>query len=114
MKMYISGAITGLPVDVVRQMFDDAEMAVRWAGHEPVNPLFNGVDLDAPWEDHLAVDIANLLKCDAVVFLNNWQISRGARVELVVASESGKKMYVMVGKNSFSPVTNLKYQHLID
>lgn len=113
MKIYISGAITGISEAVVSQMFAEAESAIITQGHEPVNPLRNGVDPLAPWEDHIAVDVANLLKCDAAVFLSNWQSSRGSRIELAVAAESGKQLFVMIGK-SYSPVTNIKFQHLID
>ena len=114
MKIYISGAISNLPREDVRIKFERAEKSIIAAGFTPVSPLNNGVDPEATWEDHMSVDLPTLLRCDAVLFLNDWQTSRGARVELAVASEAKKRMYVMVGENRFAPVTNVKYKHLID
>jgi hypothetical protein len=114
MKVYISGAISNLPREGVKAKFDNAALSIVSAGHTPVSPLDNGIDPDAPWEDHMSVDLPTLLKCDAVLFLNDWQTSRGARVELAVASEARKKLFVMVGEHRFAPVTNVKYKHLID
>ncbi|MEG2599113.1 MAG: DUF4406 domain-containing protein [Muribaculaceae bacterium] len=51
----------------------------------PVNPLNNGIKPERPWLLHMVVDIATLLRCDAICMLPDWRDSRGARLERRVA-----------------------------
>lgn len=51
MKCYISGKISGLPTEQVTAKFRQAELQIRAFGHEPVNPLYNGVDKEASWNE---------------------------------------------------------------
>ncbi len=39
MKIYISGKISGLPLEEARDKFQLAENRLRMGGYEPVNPL---------------------------------------------------------------------------
>ena len=89
MKCYISGKISGLPTEQVTAKFRQAELQIRAFGHEPVNPLYNGVDKEARWNEHLVADIALLLECDAIYLLKDWQDSKGARIENNIAEECG-------------------------
>lgn len=92
-KWYISGRITGLPADEVEEKFAAAQRQIEAFGHEAVSPLDNGVELAAPWEKHMAADLALLLRCDAVYMLTDWKESRGSRIESYVAKEAGIQVY---------------------
>lgn len=86
MKIYISGPITGKP-DLNREAFARALALIHAAGHEPVNPHHINADLgeNAPWEEYLKRDIAELVTCDAIMLLPGWQDSKGARLENKIA-----------------------------
>lgn len=87
MKVYISGAITGLDYTEVVAKFALAEERIRKLGYTPVNPLNNGLAKDSSWEQHMAVDIAMLMECDMIYILNDAIDSRGARIEIHLAVE---------------------------
>lgn len=89
MKWYISGKITDLPTDHVIAKFKQAEQQIMAFGHEPVNPLKNGLDMESHWNSHLIADIALLLECDAIYLLSDWKDSKGARIEANIAEECG-------------------------
>lgn len=86
MKIYISGPITGKP-NLNREAFAQAAEAIRAAGHEAVNPHEITAPLgdDAPWEEYMKIDIAALVTCDAILLLEGWQGSKGARLENKIA-----------------------------
>lgn len=89
MKWYISGKISGLPTDQVTAKFRQAEQQIRAFGHEPVNPIDNGLGSEASWNEHLVADVALLLECDAIYLLKDWGDSRGSRIEANIAEECG-------------------------
>ena len=90
MKIYISGKITGFPIDDVRDRFNTAESFLESAGFEVVNPLKNGLAVSEPWERHIVKDVELLMSCDAIYMLDCWRSSRGARIEYNIALESDK------------------------
>lgn len=85
MKVYISLPITGHPIDEVRKKADQAKQQLSDMGHEPVSPLDVSPDPDAPYAEHIGRDISALLECDAVVFLDGWQESKGCTLEHAAA-----------------------------
>lgn len=58
-------------------------------GYEPVNPLDNGLSEHDNWEVHIVKDIATLLQCKAIYMLQDWQDSKGARIEYYIATQIG-------------------------
>lgn len=92
MRVYISGRITGLNDKLVEGKFRAAETLLKDLGFEPVSPLKNGLDSSHTWEEHMTKDIEMLMPCDAVFMLDNWKLSRGARIEYNIARETGKKL----------------------
>lgn len=87
MKVYISGPISGLPTEEVERAFGEAEAAILACGHEPVNPLRNGLPESADWHEHMRADLRLLLECDAIYMIGEWWNSRGARLEWQWARE---------------------------
>lgn len=73
-------------------MFDAAEIRLRAAGYETVNPFCS--DLNNPhyegkdkitYEQYLRDDLKMLLECDAVAVLPEAEWSRGSRLEVDTA-----------------------------
>lgn len=93
MKIYLSGKISGTDLDYVRCLFDKVATTLRALGHEVTNPLCNGLSETAPWEEHMAKDIIDLLQCEGIYMLQGWEDSQGARIEHAVAKELGKVVF---------------------
>jgi Domain of unknown function (DUF4406) len=97
---YLSGKMSGLP-DHGAAAFTEGELLLREVGWEVINPLTcwkpNGIATDGgDWEEHLRWDlIAMLSKCEAVVTLNNWRYSRGAKLEVATAAAIGMPRYTL-------------------
>jgi len=88
MRIYISGKITGLNVDYAKQLFKNAQERIEATGCEAVNPFdIIPYSPELVWEDYMIADIRELFKCDAIYMLENWQGSKGARIEHAIAKE---------------------------
>jgi hypothetical protein len=87
MIVYLSGKISGLDIDVVKQSFQEAENKMVELGHKVINPLKLPCWHDKTWESYMRVCIANLTKCDAIYMLDGWQNSKGANLEYYIAYE---------------------------
>ena len=88
-KVYISGAIAHYDLDERKQAFDHAARYLSIKGYEPINPFENGISQEAHWKEHMRVDIGLLLTCDYIYTLRGWELSKGAKLELDVASSCG-------------------------
>lgn len=91
-KVYISGQISGLPIEKVKEKFSRVEAQLIAQGYEVVNPLNNGLPRNAPWELHIAMDIVLLMGCDTIYLLTGWDNSRGATLEKNFAELTKKKI----------------------
>jgi hypothetical protein len=85
MKIYISLPITGHDIDEVEARCIFTKAVIEKKGHIPISPLDVSSDPDATYAQHMGNDIAALLECDAVLFLEGWQLSKGCRLEYEVA-----------------------------
>ena len=87
MKIYISGAITG--VKNYRHNFKVAEIAMQYAGHEVINPCDLPHEHNQSYEEFMTEDLKALLECDTILMLKGWEESRGATLEYNVAGMCG-------------------------
>lgn len=88
MKIYISGQITGLGLEEARAKFDKAEKALIGKGHNPINPMKLNIPIEGKtWKDYMLDDLELLFDCEAIFLLDNWQASKGARIEYSIAQE---------------------------
>lgn len=101
-KIYISGAISGLPKHEYESRFKMAEQNLLELGYETVNPCTLNHGAAATWEDFMLNDIKALFGCTAIYMLSNWKNSHGARIEHSIAVE--RSMVIL-----YQP-TNATYQ----
>lgn len=84
MKIYISGAITGITEP--ETLFKSAENFLRERGDEPINPMTLPHNHDKSWRSYMKEDIKALLDCDGIFLLKNWIHSTGANIEFHIAN----------------------------
>lgn len=95
MKIYISGKITGNPN--YKAEFAEAEDLIRRNGHIAVNPA-KIIDDDNNGRA-LYKGINELFFCDAILMLENWETSEGAKIEKAFAKYCGLEItYLLSGK----------------
>jgi hypothetical protein len=90
-RIYISGKITGLEYGEAQTKFNRVEMFLSACGwQDTANPMqCKSIKEGDSWEFAMGECLKILLRCDAIYMLSDWQQSRGARVEHVVAKELG-------------------------
>lgn len=93
MKIYLSGKITGLPIQEAREKFADAQALLEEIGFEAVNPTEKGLSNELPWEQCMVKDIESLLSCDAIFMMDDWMESKGAQIEYDIANRLGKDIW---------------------
>lgn len=84
--LYLAGPMTGI-ANWNHPAFHIAAAALREAGYSVFNPADNEVSNDAPWAEHMRVDIANLVECHNLATLPGVEHSRGAQLELHIAKQ---------------------------
>lgn len=101
MRIYIAGPINGYE-DLNKQSFELAKLMLQEMGFEPVSPLDIG-PLPSPhvcrgeptshsehnYGCYMIPDLKALLDCDGYTLLPNWDRSKGAKVEYIVAQICG-------------------------
>ena len=81
MRIYISGQITGLNLEVATKLFKDAQEKFEAKGYEVVNPMELPHNHAQTWGEYMLEDLAALLTCDSIYMLKDWQRSAGASIE---------------------------------
>lgn len=94
MKIYISLPITGHDIEEVEASCIYAKAVIEKKGHEAVSPLEVSPDPESTYAQHMGNDIAALLECDAVLFLDEWATSKGCRLEHRAAIIYDKSLYI--------------------
>jgi len=92
-KVYISGKITGLPIEVAFSNFNNAEIKLKENGYETVNPMTINHDHNKSWENYMRVDLKALLDCDCIYMLQDWHKSKGANIEYNLAKDLGLTIF---------------------
>ena len=90
MRIYIAGKVSGLPQGDVFVKFNVAAYQLACKGYEVVNPL-KFCSSHWSWAKCMRICIREMLKCDAIYLLPDWQESRGAMLEYYIAKEIGMK-----------------------
>lgn len=74
--------------------FREAKSQLLTHGHEVISPLDECAHLGdgAEWRDYMIANIPAVVDCDAIVLLDGWHKSKGARLEHHIALELGMKV----------------------
>lgn len=82
-RIYLSGPISGY-LHHNRPAFAAAQEALEATGYTVVNPL--DVTQATDWQSCMRDDIKALMDCDGVALLDGWERSRGAKIEVSLAT----------------------------
>lgn len=88
---YLSGKMSGL-ADLNRPKFNAAEdllYSLFGRGVIVINPHTLAMHEPKTWENFMRNDIRAMLRCSNVVVLDDWQNSRGAIIEVLLANALG-------------------------
>lgn len=97
MRIYIAGKITNNP-DYINQ-FAKAEQNLIKRGFEVINPVKNE---GAEYKWYIDEGLKQLMTCDAIYMLKNWQQSKGASLERRYARTVGLKIIEEERKKKWS------------
>lgn len=83
--LYVAGPMTGLPEENFPAFFA-AEKQLKAAGATVLNPAARaGKTKNMPWSWYLRRGIRDVTLADGVALLPDWELSRGAQLEVRVA-----------------------------
>jgi urease alpha subunit len=92
--VYISGQITGLPIEEAKKNFRVVEKDIIEAGMKPVNPFkVSTFTPNKTWKDYMIDDIEALIRCDYIYMAKGWKKSKGALLEKIIAESLDIKFY---------------------
>lgn len=106
--MYISGPISGKPYKNAEAFNKAAKQIEAWGKFTnqdlvPINPIALDLVLTPPkdmeegsdeiWRWYMRRDIKYLMECDSIVLLKDWEISKGARLEVATGISLGMPIY---------------------
>ncbi len=87
-RIYLAGPMTGYR-DFNFPAFHRAEALLLALGLEVENPANTEHPAGTQWDGYMRSAIRQMLTCQGVATLNGWETSRGARLELEVATQIG-------------------------
>jgi hypothetical protein len=87
-RIYISLPISHYDLEERKEYAEKVERALSQF-YEVVNPLKNGIDEQEHWSVHMKKDIQDLLTCDVIFMCQNWERSKGCKLEHDVATTCG-------------------------
>lgn len=90
-KVFISGKVSGMDYYAAFKNFSEKEVILCRIGYDVVNPT-KLCKRHWSWLRCMVVCLWHLLWCNCVYQLDNWQDSRGARIEYKFAKFLGKKI----------------------
>lgn len=91
-KIYIAGKITGLKVEEYTANFNSAKKELNKLGYDVISPIDLITDPNTDWSEAMKICITELLKCDGICMLSNWESSKGAKIEFRLARQLGLKI----------------------
>ena len=91
---YLAGPMSSIgPPDYNYPAFMEMAWRLRKAGLAVINPAeLHPADPSVPWDFYLRRDIPELVKCQRVILLEGWHISKGAMLEFHIATELGMEI----------------------
>jgi Domain of unknown function (DUF4406) len=89
--IYICGKVTGLPPEQVKEKFEAAQEFLydTQRYYRVVNPVTLVGNPQEEWKSAMHTCLKALIECNEMYVLHDWQTSRGARLEILVAQALG-------------------------
>lgn len=97
--VYLAGPISKVEWEVAKQRFIDLEEKTRkylpQQIYNPINHLRPPYNLDEiqTWTWYMRQSVRDVSLSDAIILMDNYHISKGARLEKYLASELGVEIY---------------------
>lgn len=96
-RIYISGPISDLPIDVAKESFKQAIIKVSKVYPPSEYTYINPFDLntgvkDPTWHDYMMTCLKSLRSCEIIYMMEKWMMSDGACVEITFARKSKIKI----------------------
>ncbi len=90
LKIYIAGKMNGIP-EFNEPMFRRAQEMIEKQGNIGINPHVINQGLDHSTQKSLCMknDIRELIECDAIMMLDGWRESKGAKLEFEISQYLG-------------------------
>lgn len=88
MRLYVAGPMTGLP-EFNYPEFNRVAAVLTERGFAVENPALNPEPPCGTWAGWLRIALTQMMRCDGVARLPDWQHSRGAMLEVYVARSLG-------------------------
>lgn len=101
-RVYVAGPMTGMP-DYNFPAFNAAASMLRAKGWHVENPAEHGIVAGATWADYMHYDLARIATCSAIYLLPGWCLSRGAALEVHIASCLGMTFQYADGAERYQP-----------
>jgi Domain of unknown function (DUF4406) len=89
--IYICGKVTGLPPEQVKEKFEAAQDFLYDTQQycRVVNPVTLVGNPQEEWKSAMHTCLKALIDCSKMYLLHDWQTSRGARLEVLIAYNLG-------------------------
>lgn len=84
-KIYIAGKVSGENIHECTIKFGKAQKDLEALGYEAINPLAVVNDWKCTWHKAMRQCISRLMKADALLVLPDYQQSKGAMIERMIA-----------------------------
>lgn len=91
-RIYIAGPMTSYE-NFNYPAFHQAAATLRGFGYHVENPAENNLPANTEWADYMKSAIPKMLTCDTVVFLKDWETSKGANLEFYIARKLGLNLF---------------------
>lgn len=107
-KLETEGYICVNPHEINREIYDKWEKIQK-----PDNNVLLQNHENEMWCEFMKSDIQHLVKCDCVFLLDNYETSRGCRLEIVIAQKLNIPIYYMRDYKLFDITFDIKKQERV-
>lgn len=90
-RVYVAGPMTGIE-EFNYPAFNAVADQLRSQGYEVENPADHGIVEGAQWADYMAYDLTRLGLCGVIALLPDWENSKGAQLEVLIAERLSMKV----------------------